>query len=54
MYSIQLAKDAAKYYKKSDIDVKKHLNACFEILKSNPSHGVNIKRLQGELSGLHR
>jgi mRNA interferase RelE/StbE len=54
MYKIQLTKDAAKYYKKSDVSTKKHLNQCFEVLKNTPYHNSSIKRLQGELSGLYR
>jgi len=54
MYKIQLTKDAVKYYKKCDAVTKKQLNECFEILKESPYHDTNIKRLQGELSGLYR
>lgn len=54
MYKIQLAKDAIKYYKKCDVAAKRQLNLCFEALKESPYNDVNIKRLQGELSGLYR
>jgi mRNA interferase RelE/StbE len=54
MYRILLTKDAAKYYQKSDSNVKQKLNKCFEVLKANPYNDSNIKRLHGELTGLFR
>lgn len=54
MYKIQLTKEEIKYYKKCDVATKRQLNSCFEVLKRSPYNDVNIKRLQGELSGLYR
>ncbi|HBY20221.1 MAG: hypothetical protein A2Y24_00195 [Clostridiales bacterium GWE2_32_10] len=54
MYEVILAKDAIKYYKKSDAKMKKMLNECFVNLKENPKNNVNVKRLEGKLEGLYR
>ena len=54
MYKVVLAKDAVKYYQKSDIKTKRLLNEAFNNLKLNPQNGSNIKRLHGELTGLFR
>lgn len=54
MYKIVLTKESVKYYQKSDDKTKRLLNKCFEELKVNPQGGKNIKRLHGELNGLHR
>lgn len=54
MYNVKLTKDAAKFYKKSDAKTKKALNKCFKTLELDPKMGSNIKKLQGELSDLHR
>ncbi len=49
-----MTKEAAKYYQKSDVNTKRKLNKCFEILKENPYIDTNIKKLYGELTGLYR
>jgi mRNA interferase RelE/StbE len=54
MYKVQLSKDAVKYYKKSNIIIKKQLNECFKSLEENPNKNKNIKKLHGELDGLFR
>ena len=54
MYNIVLTKESVKYYQKSNDKTKKLLNECFEDLKVNPQSGTNVKRLHGELNGLHR
>ena len=54
MYKVLLTKEAVKYYQKSDVNTKRKLNKCFEVLKENPYFDINIKRLHGELTGLYR
>ncbi|MGM0653062.1 MAG: type II toxin-antitoxin system RelE family toxin [Bacillota bacterium] len=54
MFEIKLTSSAARYYKKVDSRTKKSLNICFENLKVNPESHSNIKKLHGELKGLHR
>ena len=54
MYKILLSKESVKFYKKSDIKIKRQVNECFESLKTSPLNGLNIKRLHGALDGLFR
>lgn len=49
-----MTKEAAKYYQKSDNNIKRKLNKCFAVFKENPYTDTNIKRLHGELTGLYR
>ena len=54
MFKIFLTKEAAKFYQNSDEKTRNRLDGCFEVLKTDPVDGPNIKRLHGELSGLYR
>ncbi|TYQ16998.1 UNVERIFIED_CONTAM: mRNA interferase RelE/StbE [Acetivibrio alkalicellulosi] len=54
MFKVTFTKDAAKYYEKSDINTKRLLNQCFEVLKNTLFSGYNVKKLHGELEGFYR
>jgi mRNA interferase RelE/StbE len=54
MYEIELAKKAAKFYRKADTPTVRRLNAAFDQLVEDPFHHYNIKPLSGELEGSYR
>jgi mRNA interferase RelE/StbE len=53
-WQIILTHPAEKIYKKSDREIKKRFNNCFEELENDPFYGINIKPLTGKLRGLYR
>ena len=54
MYSLQLTREAQRFYEKADAPLARRLNHCFEQLQQNPYNHPNIKRLKGSLSGYYR
>lgn len=51
MYKIELARKAAKFYKKCDTITAKRLNFAFSKLSKDPFRDYNIKQLSGKLEG---
>ncbi len=54
MYEIELAKKAAKFYRKADTPTVRRLNAAFDRLAEDPYHHYNIKPLTSDLQGSYR
>lgn len=54
MYSLQLTRDAQRFYEEADVALARRLNRCFEQLKQDPHDHPNIKRLKGAFSGCYR
>jgi mRNA interferase RelE/StbE len=54
MYKIELSRQAAKFYQKTDTVTARRLNLAFAKLSENPCSHYNIKRLTGELKGSFR
>lgn len=54
MYDIELAKKAAKFYRKADIPTVRRLNAAFDHLAADPFHHYNIKPLSSDLQVSYR
>ncbi len=54
VWEIILTKPAEKVYDKSNKEICRRLDKCFEKLEKNPLYGTNIKPLTGELKGLLR
>ena len=54
MYEVLISREAEKYYRKQDINGKRKINRCIDILSNNPLSGAHIKRLHGQLQGKFR
>jgi len=54
MYSLQLTRDAQRFYEKADVPLVRRLNRCFDQLQQNPYDHPNVKKLTGTLSGYYR
>ena len=54
MYEIELAKKAAKFYRKADTPTVRRLNAAFDRLAEDPYYHYNIKPLTSDLQGSYR
>ena len=54
MYSIELSREAQRFYERCDIGVAKKLARCFKALEKNPRAGNNVKALTGHFAGSYR
>ena len=54
MYSVELSREAQRFYDRCDRPVARKLARCFQALERNPRQGNNIKSLKGELAGSYR
>lgn len=54
MFEILLHRQAKKAYEQFPVKAARFINRAFTALEHEPTHGPNIKRLHGELDGLHR
>lgn len=54
MYSVELYKQAAKYYKKLDVKTQKRINTAIDVMMKNPHEGPHVKKLKGRLDGKYR
>lgn len=54
MYKVILHKNAVKFYKHSDANLRKRINKAIENISQSPYYGIHIKKLHGELSNMYR
>jgi mRNA interferase RelE/StbE len=54
MYSVELSREAQRFYDRTDKPVARKLARCFETLEKNPRQGNNIKPLKGPFAGSYR
>jgi mRNA interferase RelE/StbE len=54
MFSLELSREAQRFYGRCDSPVAKKLARCFQSLERNPREGNNVKRLQGKFAGSYR
>ena len=54
MYKAILHKDAVKFYKKADANLRKRINSAIEVVLQNPRYHIHIKKLHGDLSHMYR
>jgi len=54
MYSVELSRDARRYFERADASLQRRLDRCFDRLKVEPHFGGNIKPLKGKLAGHFR
>ena len=54
MYEAILHKDAIKFYKSADTNLRKRINSAIEVIVQNPRYHTHIKKLQGDLSNMYR
>ncbi len=54
MYSVELYKQAAKYYTKLDVKTQKRIDNAVDVMMKNPREGLHIKKLKGRLDGKYR
>lgn len=54
MYKAILYKDAIKFYKRTDANLRKRINSAIEVIVQNPRYHIHIKKLQGDLSNMYR
>jgi mRNA interferase RelE/StbE len=54
VYKAILYKDAIKFYKRTDPNLRKRINSAIEVIVQNPHHHIHIKKLQGDLSNMYR
>jgi mRNA interferase RelE/StbE len=51
MYSLELSREAQRFYEACDKAIAKRLARCFASLENDPRAGNNIKALKGPLAG---
>jgi len=54
VYKAILHKDAIKFYKRADTNLRKRINSAIEVVVQNPRYHIHIKKLQGDLSNMYR
>jgi mRNA-degrading endonuclease RelE of RelBE toxin-antitoxin system len=54
MYSVELHRQAAKYYDKLDAKAQRRINNAVDVMAKNPHEGQHIKKLKGRLEGKYR
>jgi mRNA interferase RelE/StbE len=54
MYSVELSREAQRFYERCDITIYKKLSRCFAALERNPRVGNNVKALKGRFAGSYR
>ncbi len=54
MYKAILHKDAIKFYKRADTNLRKRINSAIEVVVQNPRYHIHIKKLRGDLSNMYR
>ena len=54
MYKVLLHKNAEKFYRNADDNLRKRINRAVDSISQNPYYNIHIKKLQGELSHMYR
>jgi len=54
VYKAILHKNAVKFYKKADANLRKQINSAIEVIVQNPRYHIHIKKLQGDISNMYR
>ena len=54
MYSVELSRDAKRFFERAEAALQRRLDRCFDKLKADPHGGGNIKQLAGNLAGRYR
>jgi mRNA interferase RelE/StbE len=54
VYKAILHKDAIKFYKRADTNLRKRINSAIEVVVQNPRYHIHIKKLRGDLSNMYR
>jgi mRNA interferase RelE/StbE len=54
MYSVELSREAARFFERCDTAVCKNLTRCFAALEADPRAGNNVKPLKGPFTGAYR
>jgi len=54
MYEVFISREAEKYYKKLNSDMKRRINRCIDVLSKRPSTGSHIRKLHGILKNKYR
>ena len=54
MYSVELSREAQRFYNQCDKPVAKKLARCFQSLERKPREGNNVKALTGKFAGSYR
>ena len=54
MYSVELSREAQRFYERCDKPVSRKLARCFQSLETNPRKGNNVKPLGGKFRGCYR
>ena len=54
MYKLLIHKQAAKYYSKLEPKIQSKINTAMKAIMRNPTEGLHIKKLKGELEGKYR
>ena len=54
MYSVELSREAQRFYDRCDRPLARKLARCFKSLEQNPREGNNVKPLKGRFAGSYR
>jgi len=54
VYKAILHKNAVKFYKKADANLRMRINSAIEVVLKNPRYHIHIKKLHGDLSHMYR
>ncbi|HLL88803.1 MAG TPA: type II toxin-antitoxin system RelE/ParE family toxin, partial [Tepidisphaeraceae bacterium] len=54
MYSVELSREAQRFYDRADRPLARKLARCFASLEREPRQGNNVKALTGPLVGAYR
>lgn len=54
MYKAQFYKNAARYYKRLDVNTKRRINNAVDEIIKNPFEGLHIRKLKGRLESKYR
>ncbi|HEX8323170.1 MAG TPA: type II toxin-antitoxin system RelE/ParE family toxin [Tepidisphaeraceae bacterium] len=54
MYSVELSREAQRFYENADKPVAKKLARCFAALEREPRRGNGVKPLKGQFAGAYR
>lgn len=54
MHSVELSREAQRFYADANRPVAKKLARCFAALERDPRSGNNVKALKGKLAGAFR
>jgi len=54
VYKVILHKNAIKFYRTANENLRKRINRAIDCISQNPHYHRNIKKLQGNLSSMYR